>query len=118
LLVGPSQLIGRCSSSSGRSWTSNAARILPASGRTPVEHLPTMTFRSTEISGRGTDWTVPGELTIGPLQLDVEFGGIEEFPGGPRPGSTSPRRPAPRSWSAKDQARRPVGRAVSVSRPR
>jgi polyisoprenoid-binding protein YceI len=53
-----------------------------------VEHRPTMTFRSTEISGSGADWTVLGELTIGevtaPLQLDVEFGGVEEFPGGAR----------------------------------
>ena len=53
-----------------------------------IARRPTMTFRSTEISGSGTDWTVLGELTIGevtgPLQLDVEFGGIEEFPGGAR----------------------------------
>jgi polyisoprenoid-binding protein YceI len=53
-----------------------------------IERRPTMTFRSTEITGSGTDWTVLGELTIGevtgPLQLDVEFGGVEAFPGGAR----------------------------------
>lgn len=53
-----------------------------------VERRPTMTFRSTRIDGNGADWTVLGELTIGevsaPLQLDVEFGGIEEYPGGTR----------------------------------
>lgn len=53
-----------------------------------VERRPTMIFRSTEISGSGTDWTVLGELSIGevsgPLQLEVEFGGVETFPGGAR----------------------------------
>lgn len=53
-----------------------------------VARRPTMTFRSGTISGEGTDWTLAGELTIGdvsgPIELDVEFGGIETFPGGPR----------------------------------
>jgi polyisoprenoid-binding protein YceI len=53
-----------------------------------VERRPTMTFRSTGISGAGNDWTLIGDLTIGdvtgPLELEVEFGGIEEFPGGAR----------------------------------
>jgi polyisoprenoid-binding protein YceI len=53
-----------------------------------VERRPTMTFRSTGISGTGNDWTLIGDLTIGdvtgPLELEVEFGGIEEFPGGAR----------------------------------
>jgi polyisoprenoid-binding protein YceI len=52
-----------------------------------VAMRPTMTFRSIRIRpGDGTDWTVEGEVTIGdvtqPLVLDVEFGGIESFPGG------------------------------------
>jgi polyisoprenoid-binding protein YceI len=49
---------------------------------------PTLTFRSTSITGDGTDWQLTGDLTIGdvtkPVTLDVEFGGIQEFPGGPR----------------------------------
>jgi polyisoprenoid-binding protein YceI len=54
-----------------------------------VAQRPTMTFRSTEITGAGRDWTVAGEVTIGdvtrPLVLEVELGGIEDFPlGGPR----------------------------------
>jgi polyisoprenoid-binding protein YceI len=51
-----------------------------------VAQRPTMTFRSTRVSGEGDDWSVEGELTIGdvtkPLTLAVEFGGVEEFPGG------------------------------------
>ena len=47
-----------------------------------------MTFRSTSIAGAADGWLVDGELTIGaitrPQRLAVEFGGIEEFPGGPR----------------------------------
>jgi polyisoprenoid-binding protein YceI len=54
-----------------------------------VANRPTMAFRSTEITGEGNDWTVAGEVTIGgitkPLVLEVELGGIEDFPlGGPR----------------------------------
>jgi polyisoprenoid-binding protein YceI len=53
-----------------------------------VERRPTMTFRSTGISGAGRDWRLIGDLTIGevsgPLELEVEFGGLEEFPGGAR----------------------------------
>jgi len=60
--------------------------------RTPdlldVERRPTMTFRSTSVSEGRDGWVVDGELTIGdvtrPQRLDVDFGGIEEFPGGPR----------------------------------
>ena len=60
-----------------------------------VEARPTMTFRSTSITGDGDDWTVVGELTIGaitkPSSLSVELGGIEEFPGSPAtPASTRP----------------------------
>jgi polyisoprenoid-binding protein YceI len=47
-----------------------------------VARRPTMTFRSTEVTGSGEDWTVVGELTIGdvtaPISLDIEFGGVAE----------------------------------------
>jgi polyisoprenoid-binding protein YceI len=53
-----------------------------------VERRPTMTYRSTRITEARDRWLVDGDLTIGevtrPLQLAVELGGIEEFPGGPR----------------------------------
>jgi polyisoprenoid-binding protein YceI len=54
-----------------------------------VARRPAMTFRSTSITGEGDQWVVDGELTIGtstaPLSLDVELGGIADFPlGGPR----------------------------------
>ena len=46
---------------------------------------PTMTFRSTGVRGGDDAFTLSGELTIGdvtrPLVLDVEFGGVETFPG-------------------------------------
>ncbi|MEU8617389.1 YceI family protein [Streptomyces sp. NPDC048623] len=49
-----------------------------------VEKRPTMTFRSTRISGDGEDWTLEGELTIGdvtrPIAFDVEFGGVVDNP--------------------------------------
>lgn len=45
---------------------------------------PSMTYRSTSITGDGEDWTVEGELTIGdvtqPLALDVTFEGVGVFP--------------------------------------
>lgn len=48
-----------------------------------VATRPTMTFRSTGITGEGTDWTLDGDLTIGdvtkPVTLDVELGGTEDF---------------------------------------
>jgi polyisoprenoid-binding protein YceI len=53
-----------------------------------VANRPSMTFRSTGLSGASDDWRVEGELTIGaitqPVVLVVEFGGLQEFPGGPR----------------------------------
>jgi polyisoprenoid-binding protein YceI len=53
-----------------------------------VAKRPTMAFRSTGISGEGADFRIDGDLTIGdvtrPVTLDVELGGIETFPGGPR----------------------------------
>jgi polyisoprenoid-binding protein YceI len=49
---------------------------------------PTMVFRSTRVRGAGADYHVDGDLTIGditrPIVLNVELGGIETFPGGPR----------------------------------
>lgn len=45
---------------------------------------PTLTFRSTSISGAGDEWRLDGELTIGevtaPVTLDVELGGVAVFP--------------------------------------
>lgn len=49
---------------------------------------PTMVFRSTRITGAGSEYEIDGDLTIGdvtrPVVLAVEIGGIESFPGGPR----------------------------------
>lgn len=48
-----------------------------------VARRPTMTFRSTAISGAGADWVLQGDLTVGgvtaPVRLDVELGGVEVF---------------------------------------
>jgi polyisoprenoid-binding protein YceI len=53
-----------------------------------VARRPTMNFRSTRITGEGSDWTMQGDLTIGgitqPITIAVDFGGLETFPGGPR----------------------------------
>jgi polyisoprenoid-binding protein YceI len=53
-----------------------------------VQRRPTMAFRSTRVLGAEAEWQVDGELTIGditrPVTLAVEFGGVENFPGGPR----------------------------------
>ncbi|MEA2684860.1 MAG: hypothetical protein QOE93_55 [Actinomycetota bacterium] len=53
-----------------------------------VARRPTLVFRSTRVRGAGSEYQVDGELTIGdmtrPIVLDVEFGGLETFPGGPR----------------------------------
>ncbi|MCW2650216.1 MAG: YceI family protein [Mycobacterium sp.] len=53
-----------------------------------VAKRPTMVFRSTRVTGAGSEYRVDGELTIGevtrPIVLAAEFGGIESFPGGPR----------------------------------
>ena len=49
-----------------------------------VSLRPTLTFVGHDVVPAGEDWTLRGELTIGdvtrPLELDVEFGGIEAFP--------------------------------------
>jgi polyisoprenoid-binding protein YceI len=51
-----------------------------------VANRPTMTFRSTRIAGEGYEFQVDGELTIGevtkPAVLAIEFGGLQDFPGG------------------------------------
>jgi polyisoprenoid-binding protein YceI len=53
-----------------------------------VARRPTMTFRSTSIRGDRDEYVLTGDLSIGdvtkPISLDVEFGGLQEFPGGPR----------------------------------
>jgi polyisoprenoid-binding protein YceI len=53
-----------------------------------VSRRPTLAFRSTRITASGSDYQVDGDLTIGevtqPVVLDVEFGGLQTFPGGPR----------------------------------
>lgn len=49
-----------------------------------VEKRPTMTFRSTRVSGEGEDWTMAGDPAIGdvsrPVTLAVEFGGVVDSP--------------------------------------
>ncbi|GHF31035.1 YceI family protein [Streptomyces fumanus] len=66
--------------------TGNADRDahVRASDLLDVEKRPTMTYRSTRVSGEGADWTLEGELTIGgvtrPVPLAVEFGGLAELP--------------------------------------
>lgn len=49
-----------------------------------VEKRPTMTYRSTCVSGEAEDWSMEGHLTIGdvtrPVTLAVEFGGVIESP--------------------------------------
>lgn len=49
-----------------------------------VARRPTMAFRSTVVRGEGEDWKLDGDLTIGdvtrPVTLDVEFGGVADFP--------------------------------------
>jgi polyisoprenoid-binding protein YceI len=53
-----------------------------------VANRPTLTFRSTNLTPAGDGWALTGDVTIGgvtkPVTLAVEFGGIEDFPGGPR----------------------------------
>lgn len=45
-----------------------------------VASRPTMTYRSTRVSGKGEEWSMEGELTIGgvtrPVTFAVEFGGV------------------------------------------
>lgn len=48
-----------------------------------VANRPTLSFRSTGITGEGADWKLDGELTIGdvtkPVTFEVELGGTEDF---------------------------------------
>ncbi|MFC7982473.1 YceI family protein [Streptomyces sp. NPDC057336] len=68
--------------------TGNADRDahVRASDLLDVEKRPTMTYRSTRVSGEGEDWTMEGELTIGdvtrPVTFAVEFGGLGAMPVG------------------------------------
>jgi polyisoprenoid-binding protein YceI len=59
-----------------------------------VENHPSITYRSTAVSGKGERWTVDGELTVAgvtrPVALDVEFDGVAGDPwGGSRAGFTA-----------------------------
>jgi len=49
-----------------------------------VEKRPTMTFRSTRVSGAGEDWTMEGDLAIGdvtrPVSFAVDLGGVAVSP--------------------------------------
>jgi polyisoprenoid-binding protein YceI len=50
-----------------------------------VDAHPEMRFVSTGIEGVGEEWTLRGDLTLNgrtrPVALDVEFNGVEPFPG-------------------------------------
>ncbi len=67
-------------------WTGNADRDahLRSSDFFHADTNPTMTFRSTGVTGGDEDHTLVGELTINaitrPIELDVEFFGTSEFP--------------------------------------
>lgn len=59
-----------------------------------VENHPSLTFRSTAVSGKGDRWIVDGELTVAgvtkAVTLDVEFDGVAGDPwGGSRAGFTA-----------------------------
>ena len=51
-----------------------------------VPNHPTMSYRSTKVSGSGTDWTLEGDLTLrgvtNPVTLDVTFEGAGGDPWG------------------------------------
>ncbi|MDT4894690.1 MAG: hypothetical protein QOE97_3725 [Pseudonocardiales bacterium] len=56
-----------------------------------VESYPTMTYRSTKLSGNGENWTLEGELTLHgvtrPVALELELNGFTADPyGGQRAG--------------------------------
>jgi polyisoprenoid-binding protein YceI len=50
-----------------------------------TDRHPEMVFVSTALTGERTEWCLEGELTLNgitrPITLDVEFNGIEAFPG-------------------------------------
>jgi polyisoprenoid-binding protein YceI len=51
-----------------------------------IEEFPTMTFRSTGITGSGSDYQITGDLTIRgvtkPVTFDLEYGGFGKDPWG------------------------------------
>jgi len=51
-----------------------------------IEEHPTMTFRSTGLTGAGSDYELAGELTLRgvtkPVTFDLEFGGVSTDPWG------------------------------------
>ena len=53
-----------------------------------VQNHPTMTYRSTRVTGSGTNWTVEGDLTLrgvtNPVTLDMTFEGAASDPWGGR----------------------------------
>ena len=56
-----------------------------------VEQFPTVTFRSTNVRGEGSDWTIEGDLTIRgvtqQVELETELVGLQRDPwGGERVG--------------------------------
>jgi polyisoprenoid-binding protein YceI len=64
----------------------NRDEHLRASDFFDVPNHPTMSFRSTRITGSGTDWTLEGDLTLrgvtNPVSLDVTFEGAGRDPWG------------------------------------
>jgi polyisoprenoid-binding protein YceI len=62
---------------------------------------PTMSFRSTAISGDGGEWTLTGELTIRdvtrPVTFDVELHGVADFVDGTRHAGFTATTKVPRS---------------------
>jgi len=56
-----------------------------------AEQFPTITFTTTSVAAKGSDYVVTGDLTIKgntkPVELELEFGGVEADPwGGTRAG--------------------------------
>jgi polyisoprenoid-binding protein YceI len=53
-----------------------------------VQRRPQILYRSVHVTSDGSHYRLEGALTFGlitrPVNLDVEFGGIEPFPNGPR----------------------------------
>ena len=117
--AGPLHRLRRPTSSSARPWPTrrstavDPARVGRHRQRRPRRPLPgrrharrglrpTLTFRSTAISGAGEDWALDGEVTIGevtkPIRLAVELGGVRTSPTAPATPASRP----PASSSAAD----------------
>jgi polyisoprenoid-binding protein YceI len=64
----------------------NRDEHLRASDFFDVPNHPTMSFRSTRVTGSGTDWILEGDLTLkgvtNPVSLDVTFEGTGRDPWG------------------------------------